>query len=93
MVYKRLSSHPNIAKLLEIRTDGSIILERGMPLRSISRGPSANEIPIEQKIRWLRQAAEGYTYLHAQGSSVTQSAPSDDSSSEFFSAEERLTPP
>ncbi|EDU49580.1 conserved hypothetical protein [Pyrenophora tritici-repentis Pt-1C-BFP] len=67
IVYKRLGSHPSIAKLLEIRTDGSIVLERGTPLRSICRGPSTNEIPIETKIRWLKQAAEGYQYLHSCG--------------------------
>jgi hypothetical protein len=60
IVYKRLNLHPNIAKVLEMRTDGSIVLERGTPLRSICRGPSASEITIERKVRWLRHAAEGY---------------------------------
>jgi len=64
LVYKRLDSHPNIAKVLEIRTDGSIVLERGTPLRSICRAPFANKVPIETKVRWLRYAAEGYRYLH-----------------------------
>ncbi|RMZ73137.1 serine threonine kinase [Pyrenophora seminiperda CCB06] len=65
MVYKRLDPHPNIAKFLEIRTDTSIVLERGTPLRSICRGPTASEIPMQTKVRWLRHAAEGYRYLHA----------------------------
>ncbi len=65
-VYQRLGSHPNIAKVLEILTDGSIILERGTPLRTICRASSANEIPIPTKVHWLRHAAEGYQYLHAR---------------------------
>ena len=62
--YQRLGSHPNIAKLLSTRKDGSIILERGEVLQTICRSPSANEIPIQSKLRWLRDAAEGYQYLH-----------------------------
>ena len=65
-VYQRLGSHPNIAKVLDTRTDGSIILERGTPLRTICRASSANEIPILTKVHWLRHAAEGYQYLHAR---------------------------
>lgn len=66
-VYERLGPHPNVAKVLDTRTDGSIILERGLPLRTICRAPSAKEIPIQTKVRWLRHAAEGYRYLHACG--------------------------
>ena len=66
-VYQRLGSHPNIAKLLDTWTDGSIILERGTPLRTICRASSADEIPIQTKVHWLRHAAEGYQYLHACG--------------------------
>ncbi|KAF2453010.1 kinase-like domain-containing protein [Lineolata rhizophorae] len=54
-VYRRLGQHPHIAKLLETRTDGSIVLERGISLRKICRAPSANEIPIQTK------------YLHSCG--------------------------
>ncbi|KAF1952603.1 kinase-like protein [Byssothecium circinans] len=64
-VYQRLGSHPNIAKVLDTRADGSIILERGTPLRTILRASSANEISIQTKVCWLRHAAEGYQYLHA----------------------------
>jgi serine/threonine protein kinase len=63
-VYQRLGAHPHIAKLLEVRTDGSIILERGTPLRMICRAPFAKEIPIQTKVHWLRHAAEGHLYLH-----------------------------
>lgn len=62
--YQRLGSHPNIAKLMGIRQDGSIILERGEVLRTICRYPSAIEIPIQKKICWLIHAAEGYRHIH-----------------------------
>jgi len=64
-VYQRLGSHPNIAKVLDIQTDGSIILERGTPLRTICQTSCTSEIPIRTKFRWLKDAAEGYRYLHA----------------------------
>ncbi|WEW56401.1 hypothetical protein PRK78_001844 [Emydomyces testavorans] len=62
--YQRARSHPNIAKLLGTRKDGSMILERGEVLRTICRSPAANHHPIERKLRWLRHAAEGYQHLH-----------------------------
>jgi serine/threonine protein kinase len=62
--YQRLDSHPNIAKLLGTRKDGSIILERGEILRTICRSPSENEIPIQRKLRWLKHAAAGYQHIH-----------------------------
>ncbi|KAI1907349.1 hypothetical protein LOZ12_003386 [Ophidiomyces ophidiicola] len=62
--YCRLGSHSNIAKLLGTRKDGSIVLERGEVLRKICRSPSADKIPIERKLGWLRQAARGYQHLH-----------------------------
>ncbi|KAF2805098.1 kinase-like protein [Mytilinidion resinicola] len=63
-VYQQLGSHPNVAKLLETQSDGSIILERGNSMRKICRASSANEIPIQTKVNWLRHAAEGYQHLH-----------------------------
>lgn len=66
-VYERLGSHPNITKLLDIRKDGSLILERGEVLRTICRSPSANNIPIQKKFRWLKHAAEGYQHMHNCG--------------------------
>ena len=62
--YERLGSHPNIAKLLGIQRDGSIILERGTVLRSICQYPSAGEISIQKKLSWLKHAAQGYQHLH-----------------------------
>ena len=62
--YRRLGSHPNIAKFLGAQKDGSIVLERGEVLRKICQSPSATEIPIQTKLSWLKQAAEGYRYAH-----------------------------
>ena len=52
--------------MLDIRTDSSIIFERDIPLRTICRASSANEIPILTKVHWLKHAAEGYQYLYAR---------------------------
>ncbi|KAF2193638.1 kinase-like protein [Zopfia rhizophila CBS 207.26] len=66
-VYQRLGSHPHVAELLGTLTNGSIILERGDCLRTICRdSAAASEIPIQRKLGWLRQAAEGYQILHAR---------------------------
>jgi serine/threonine protein kinase len=62
--YARLGSHPNIASYLGSLKDGSIILERGQPLREKYQKSSANKIPLRRKLRWLRQAAEGIRYAH-----------------------------
>lgn len=66
-VYQRLSSHPNVATLLETRTDGSILLERGVALRTICQASSFNGTPLPTQVRWLKHAAEGYRYLHHSG--------------------------
>ncbi|KAF2756356.1 kinase-like protein [Pseudovirgaria hyperparasitica] len=63
--YQRLGSHPNITKLLCIRADGSIVLERGTALRTLCQ--SATEIALVTKIDWLIDAAKGYQYLHECG--------------------------
>ncbi|KAJ5059581.1 kinase-like domain-containing protein [Bipolaris maydis] len=64
-VYERLGTHPRIAKLLEVREDGSLILERGTSLRKILEGRPAQEIPIQTKVKWLKDAAKGYLHLHS----------------------------
>lgn len=66
-VYRRIASHPNVAKLLDIRTDGSILLERGVDLGKICQASSFNGIPLQTKVRWLRNATEGYQHLHHNG--------------------------
>ncbi|KAF2755811.1 kinase-like protein [Pseudovirgaria hyperparasitica] len=63
-VYKRLGLHPNIAKLLLVRADGSIILERGTAIRDILRDCRATDLSITTKVDWLIGAARGYQYLH-----------------------------
>jgi serine/threonine protein kinase len=62
--YDRVGAHPNIARLLGVRKDGSILLERGEVLRKICRASSASEISLQTKLSWLRQAAGAYQYLH-----------------------------
>lgn len=64
-VYERLGTHPHIAKLLKVREDGSLILERGTSLRTILQSHPAQETPIQTKVKWLKDAAEGYSYLHS----------------------------
>ena len=62
--YRRLGSHPNIATFLGEWKDASIILERGQVLRSLCQYPLADSIPMQQKIRWLMDAADGVGHLH-----------------------------
>lgn len=62
--YQRLGSHPHIAKYLGSLPDGSVVLERGQVLRSICQQPEANRIPLQNKILWLKHAAEGYQHVH-----------------------------
>ncbi|KAH8621662.1 hypothetical protein IG631_23749 [Alternaria alternata] len=64
-VYERLGTHPHIAKLLEVQEDGSLILERGTSLRKIFEGRPAQEIPIQTKVKWLKDAAKGLSYAHS----------------------------
>jgi serine/threonine protein kinase len=65
-VYTRLGTHPQIATLLEVQEDGSLILERGTPLRTILEGQSAQEIPIQTKVKWLIDAAKGGSHIHSR---------------------------
>ena len=65
-VYKRLGTHPQIATLLEVREDGSLILERGTPLRTILESQSAQEIPIQTKVEWLIDGAKGGSHIHSR---------------------------
>ncbi|USP74773.1 hypothetical protein yc1106_02047 [Curvularia clavata] len=64
-VYERLGRHPHITKLLEVRNDGSLILERGTSLRTILQDPAAHKIPTRTKLKWLKDAAKGLEYLHS----------------------------
>ncbi|KIX97518.1 uncharacterized protein Z520_06970 [Fonsecaea multimorphosa CBS 102226] len=65
--YMRLGSHPNIASYLGSLKDGSIIVERGQPLREKYQKSGAAKIPLRRKLGWLRQAAEGLRYAHEKG--------------------------
>lgn len=65
--YQRLGSHPNIARSLGITFSGSIILERGQALRTVSQRTNVAQIPLPRKIRWLRNIAEGLRHIHQKG--------------------------
>lgn len=67
LAYTRLGSHPNIAIYLGSLNDGSIILERGQPLREEYSKSNTDKTPLHKRLRWLRQAAEGLRYAHEKG--------------------------
>ncbi|KAH8591190.1 kinase-like domain-containing protein [Bisporella sp. PMI_857] len=64
LAFARLGSHTNIVRHLGATSNGSIILERGQPLRTVIEGTNADKIPLERKLRWLRGAAEGIQHMH-----------------------------
>ncbi|KAK5290557.1 hypothetical protein LTR99_011078 [Exophiala xenobiotica] len=70
LAYERLGSHPNIARYLGSTKDGSIILERGQVLRSVCQKIGAAQTPLQKKLRWVRDAAEGIK--HAHGKNIVQ---------------------
>ena len=61
--YHRLGTHPNIAEFLGVGNNNSLILEYGQTLRTICRA-SPNEVSIQTKLAWLKQAATGYQHVH-----------------------------
>ncbi|KAI9838766.1 MAG: hypothetical protein M1837_002332 [Sclerophora amabilis] len=65
--FTRLGPHANIVRYLSATGNGSIILERGQPLRTIIQQTGADQIPLDRKRRWLSGAAEGMRYLHENG--------------------------
>ena len=65
--FTRLGSHTNIVKYLSATCNGSIILERGQPLRTMIQQIGADKIPSDRKLRWLSGAAEGMRYMHENG--------------------------
>lgn len=65
-VLERLGSHANIVRLLGV-AENSLILERGRSLRAVIQESGADQIPLDTKIRWLQEAAEGTRYMHYKG--------------------------
>lgn len=58
----RLGSHCNIVQCLGQPNEKSIILERGQPLLTNMTGAD-----LDQKLRWIRDAAEGLRHVHHNG--------------------------
>ncbi|KAF2758630.1 kinase-like protein [Pseudovirgaria hyperparasitica] len=67
-VFSRLGPHPNVVRLLEIENNG-LILERGQPLQNVIRNSEAENVTtdIEQKVRWIQQAAVALQHIHNKG--------------------------
>jgi serine/threonine protein kinase len=63
---ERLRSHANIIRLFGA-TENGLILERGRSLRAVIQESGADRIPLDRKIRWLQEAAEGTRYMHDNG--------------------------
>lgn len=63
---ERLGSHPNIVKHLG-SVDNSLVLERGLPLRTKLRDCGADQIPLHIKLCWLQEAAEAIRHIHDKG--------------------------
>ncbi|KAF2462514.1 uncharacterized protein BDR25DRAFT_387922 [Lindgomyces ingoldianus] len=45
-------------------TKDGLILERGQPLRTVIQASELDKIPLDTRICWLREAAEGTQYMH-----------------------------
>lgn len=63
---ERLGSHPNIVKYFGA-TENGLIFERGQPLRTVLQEMGADQIPLDMKICWLQDAAEGTRHMHENG--------------------------
>jgi tRNA A-37 threonylcarbamoyl transferase component Bud32 len=64
--FERLGSHKNIVQCFGATRDG-LVLERGQSLRMVLRASRPDEIALDTKICWLREAAEGTRYMHDNG--------------------------
>ncbi|KAF2272871.1 kinase-like protein [Westerdykella ornata] len=64
--FERLGLHRNIVRCFGA-IDNGIILERGQSLRKVIEESGAEQIPLDKRIRWLQEAAEGTRYLHEKG--------------------------
>ncbi|KAF5121152.1 Calmodulin-binding receptor-like cytoplasmic kinase 3 [Metarhizium anisopliae] len=65
-VFDRLGLHRNIVQCLGEHNSRSIILERGQPLSNVT-GHTGTKAQLEQKLQWIRDAAEGLRHMHRSG--------------------------
>lgn len=63
--YTRLGHHERIAHC-EVQEEG-LQLERGICLRDFLQSPSGSSIPLDSKLQWAQEAAEGLVYIHSKG--------------------------
>ncbi|KAH0593355.1 hypothetical protein MHUMG1_08811 [Metarhizium humberi] len=61
--FSRLGLHRNIVQCLGEPNNKSIILERGQPLSNVT----GTKAQLEQKLQWIRAAAEGLRHIHQSG--------------------------
>lgn len=64
-IYTRLGHHERIAHC-EIQEKG-LQLERGMCLRDVLQSPSGSSVPLDSKLQWAQEAADGLAYIHSKG--------------------------
>ncbi|KAG2419880.1 hypothetical protein HFD88_004677 [Aspergillus terreus] len=62
--YKRLGSHPRIARCHAITNDG-LVLERGDCLREILRSPH-KRVDLHTRLQWALESAKGLRYIPEQ---------------------------
>ncbi|KAF2768327.1 kinase-like protein [Teratosphaeria nubilosa] len=60
-----LNGHPNIVGLLGQTQNNALVLERGKSLRIFLQAGEA--IPWPTKIQWIKDAAQGISYMHEHG--------------------------
>lgn len=63
--YTRLGNHERIAHF-EVQEEG-LQLERGICLRDFLQSPNGSSIPLDSKLQWAQEAADGLAYIHSKG--------------------------
>ncbi|KAL3491720.1 putative serine-threonine protein kinase [Aspergillus germanicus] len=64
--YERLGTHPRIAVLSDITSEG-IVLERGECLRKYIQSHEPEKITLQTRLRWALETSEGLRYIHSKG--------------------------
>ncbi|KAG5922982.1 hypothetical protein E4U61_004565 [Claviceps capensis] len=73
LAYDRLGTHYNIVKRLGEPDEKSFLLERGEPLSLLIRARGARcakpeeSVDVDQRLIWIRDAAEGLRHIHSKG--------------------------
>lgn len=73
LAYDRLGTHCNIVRRLGEPDEKSFLLERGEPLSLLIRARGtrcakpAESVDVDQRLIWIRDAAEGLRHIHSKG--------------------------